>query len=697
MHNFLDKKFQVQVLKRLEKENTIFTDAKHRVNYGINILNGIKRELYTCSKKEELIEFIVTVVECLKHENIAQLDKYILNLLHICYSPCLIEQINNPSDVNTETALTLIKYKNDILHQEDILEFIEMHKEDIRKNNICKQLIKELKEIYVKARDEIRENNIIETEFKNYVSDIKNIDKISDIEKYIEEMIVKKTYVWNDISVYEEHAILSILLNNCTDKIKINKIMNLFFNGVHFLTHNEISKSICCFNEIAKTKYLKVILCDVIALSYFYKLKYKEAEYMVEKAFINIENYKETTKYFRNILFFLQRISGKHTTHSLTQLNFELLPLTLKKLFVYNKNTIEDITNKTSSMEFVLKHVYRKKVLLHFYIFNNEIFVINYYDMSIQKLISGAKEFMNEFDELFRQNKELFSKRSDQNIWKTERNALDKELKMFMNRIKYYISNSKNISTVYVLLEDVLNKLPVEISLHFENENIDQIFRVFDISDVKYEIPQFDPNSTFYLLDPKNNLHRTQHKITDCLKELSLVKGSTGKILNFEENQQMNKNKTFLYFGHGSGRKYYNVENNTNIREMNLFGCGSVKTQDYQNYLERGDTENNIKDIKSNSELDLKNNPLLDVNACAQHIIFKNNGHLMNICNNKIIFGCLWDVTDKDLDAFTVKFLQLRYENKKEAYDVERHKKLCKTKHLNGGAFVVYISNNSRK
>ena len=98
--------------------------------------------------------------------------------------------------------------------------------------------------------------------------------------------------------------------------------------------------------------------------------------------------------------------------------------------------------------------------------------------------------------------------------------------------------------------------------------------------------------------------------------------------------------KHFLYFGHGNGYKYLKDCRSQNLA---LFGCSSAKTIYNRN--------------------------------------FRRQGAIYSYLNtSKFLIGCLWDITDRDLDEITGAIL------KHGIID----KDVCKLKHLNGAAVVVY-------
>ncbi|OQS55836.1 hypothetical protein EHP00_378 [Ecytonucleospora hepatopenaei] len=676
MSSFLNRKTQETILKNLEKENSFFENDKSRFNYGINVLNLLKKEILMAKNKDCLVDFVIQILECMNCEKNDLLDRYVLNILNIFFSEKLVKLLNM-SDINSEAALLLVKYKNNMFDTEDVLEFIEINKNAIKTKQIRKDLIKELKHIFLKSKEEYDKENIIETSFKNYFEEKIKINLISDKKYFVKKVLMLKNNTWNDFSVYSEENLLSLIVHECKDKVTGNKLLNLFFNGLDFITRNEISNAIFCFHEIGKTRFLSEFMMDGLSFAYICKLKFKESEYIIEKC-LEIHN----LWYFKNLLAFIQRIAGFINTFSFISLDFNNLPLCLKKQFVLNKNIPEDIINKNTTIEFVQKHLYKKIHLLHFYIYDNSIYVFNYFNLQIVRISEDARIFLKDFTDIFDANRKICKNINTSEKWLNERNALDKRLRIFLSSMSFKFNLG---TTVYILLEGILHKIPFEICIYDQNEQTRQIFRVFKAEDVLENPIKFDPNSCFYLLDPQKNLERTAGKISKWVKKscIPIEKGVTGKALDFEGIKKLNKNKTFLYFGHGTGRKHYKIDKKSSLKEINLFGCSSAKVQSYHSYFY---CPKNHADFINN------NIKYIDVNLATRYLKFKNNGHLINIVPGKTVVGCLWDVTDRDLDAFTISFLEKRIRNDPRAYNFEYLREFCKTKHLNGGALVIFLS-----
>lgn len=135
-----------------------------------------------------------------------------------------------------------------------------------------------------------------------------------------------------------------------------------------------------------------------------------------------------------------------------------------------------------------------------------------------------------------------------------------------------------------------------------------------------------NPTKGFYILDPDNNLKRTQDRMKDVLSQ-SGWSGITGRHPSHTEfKEALGTKDVFTYIGHGSGSQYFPGElvENTKCRSLVLlYGCSSVRL------APRG----RIPDPW---------------------------GVVLNylIANCPCVVGMLWEVTDKDTDKLTQGMLR---------------------------------------
>ncbi|KAK8786542.1 hypothetical protein V5799_023679 [Amblyomma americanum] len=174
-----------------------------------------------------------------------------------------------------------------------------------------------------------------------------------------------------------------------------------------------------------------------------------------------------------------------------------------------------------------------------------------------------------------------------------------------------------------------------------------------------------DTKKTYFILNPSNDLPRTQAHFEGTFTSLGW-QGVVGKPPNKEEFQAALVGKDLIvYCGHGSGREYLMSEV---FEQMHchacsiLMGCGSGRLKFFGPKIE-------------------------PFGVVLQYWIG----------GSPSVVGCLWDVTDKDIDRFTETFLGHwvpEMGSKGHIPDittaVRLSRKSCKLQYLVGAAPVVY-------
>uniref|UniRef100_A0A8C5MBK5 separase n=1 Tax=Leptobrachium leishanense TaxID=445787 RepID=A0A8C5MBK5_9ANUR len=135
-----------------------------------------------------------------------------------------------------------------------------------------------------------------------------------------------------------------------------------------------------------------------------------------------------------------------------------------------------------------------------------------------------------------------------------------------------------------------------------------------------------DPKQTFYVLNPHANLPGTEERFRDWFKNEPGWKGVIKSAPNPEQLEHaLTKQDLYIYVGHGAGAHLLDVQTLQRL-DCNalvlLFGCSSAAL------AVRGDLE-------------------------GAGIVLK---YLMAGC--PLVLGNLWDVTDREIDRYTVAFLQ---------------------------------------
>ncbi|KAM4047872.1 separin [Anomaloglossus baeobatrachus] len=135
-----------------------------------------------------------------------------------------------------------------------------------------------------------------------------------------------------------------------------------------------------------------------------------------------------------------------------------------------------------------------------------------------------------------------------------------------------------------------------------------------------------DPKKTFYVLNPHSNLPGTEERFREWFKNEPGWKGVIRSTPKSEELQSaLTKQDLYIYVGHGAGAHFLDAQTLQRLdcnAVVLLFGCSSAAL------AVRGDLE-------------------------GAGIVLK---YLMAGC--PLVVGNLWDVTDREIDRYTVAFLQ---------------------------------------
>ncbi|CAF2184375.1 unnamed protein product [Rotaria magnacalcarata] len=173
---------------------------------------------------------------------------------------------------------------------------------------------------------------------------------------------------------------------------------------------------------------------------------------------------------------------------------------------------------------------------------------------------------------------------------------------------------------------------------------------------------RIDVDKGFYIVDPGNDLPRTKERFRKFQNEKpDLIEKWNGVIERFPTNDAIKdifKSKdVLLYMGHGSGSQFYpvdDVQKNSSRLCVLLMGCSSARLQS-----------------------------LGDFEVFGMPFAYLT-------CGAATILGCLWDVTDRDIDGLTFFLLEQLKAGASLGEALRHGRDLCKLKCLNGAAPVIY-------
>ena len=249
---------------------------------------------------------------------------------------------------------------------------------------------------------------------------------------------------------------------------------------------------------------------------------------------------------------------------------------------------------------------------------------------------------------------------------------------------KYDFYRQYKTHPVALILGKGLEQFPFE-TMPTPNQMNQELFRMPSIRFLLSTLQSFsghrihtkgaDDRNTFYVVNPTNNLPQTQNLFQPRLESKTQWKGVCGKAPAVNDLVEgLQEDDIYLYFGHGTGSKYYrNISNNlegVNINAASLvIGCSSGK-------------------LKQDGE---------SLEPYGPSYRFLINGAPCYV-------GALWDVTDRDIDIYTDRLMELWIPcwESKEAGQKKDHKCIslaqavsearsaCRLKYLIGAATVSY-------
>jgi pentatricopeptide repeat protein len=422
-------------------------------------------------------------------------------------------------------------------------------------------------------------------------------------------------------------------------------LLNTFLEG-NYKNCKDLIKIIFKDNEISKLHVYNILVYCYVQMG-----MYQESIYYLNKSISMSEG--RVRWYFLNYKFCIERIGGiigptSYLRMKISEdLNLSFISISqddfINKKLTYNisledsSELVREIRNLEDNLvkfntlgNLITISIFVVKDLLHISVLrNNQYKVFN-------TLIKYA-EISNEFNRIINKNKEILKYEKDQEKWWSERIRLDRDLKILMKSIKYNLEISDE--TVLLVLDEKTIEFPFEYTEIFYKKRCYRILSMEYINNENYIDDNED--TKIFLLDTL--LTNTYTRITNKFKDIKNINK-----INIVQDTKITKNGLICYFGHGNGCKYISEDINNSV--LFLFGCSSVRLICVNNYKKNGKV---LKYIKS----------------------------------NRIVLGCLYEVTDKDLDIFSMELLS----REGDIVDlVKECRQSMKLKYLNGCSIVVY-------
>ncbi|KAI5180222.1 hypothetical protein NEOKW01_0551 [Nematocida sp. AWRm80] len=350
--------------------------------------------------------------------------------------------------------------------------------------------------------------------------------------------------------------------------------------------------------------------------------------------------------------------------------------------------------------------------------------------MNIIKTKIQTESLLEKLTQINQENREVLrmtcESEEEKQEWWNRRIALDKRIKKELDHIDLYLKKfaDKNITfqeEIALVMEDSLGNIPMEMCDLFRNNGI---FRSISLNELieehrtrkkqqifKATSTQSNKQQFFYVLNPENNLHRTEERLEEVISTyLPHSLGIKGRIPRpFEIEENILSHDIFLYFGHGGGEKFFTPRRLTQLYKQKL--KEKERLSENASSLERDkailSNTNGIPYDHRVSDKDIAmtvidfslRSKCIFLFGCASAKMYSYSSY--NIHSTSIsyllhplvstVVGTLWDVTDKDLDIMSIGIIEALNKRKQPlSYTLNHLKHSCKLKYLNGSALIMY-------
>lgn len=189
----------------------------------------------------------------------------------------------------------------------------------------------------------------------------------------------------------------------------------------------------------------------------------------------------------------------------------------------------------------------------------------------------------------------------------------------------------------------------------------------------RFSVSIEDNGGLFYMINPSGDLVRTENRFQPLFESIVSEKKS-GIVAKRPSEEyflsELLKSEVFVYLGHGGCEQY--------VKSSTLF-----------------------KAILSETKGSLPPSLLIGCSSGALQLngYLEPNGNIYNwlICGSPMVVANLWDVTDKDIDLFSLSLLQkwgmlpgCKTDNVNVCQAVSKSRGECTLKYLNGSAPIIY-------
>jgi hypothetical protein len=503
----------------------------------------------------------------------------------------------------------------------------------------------------------------------NKINNLKiNSDHFQNFQKILFDFDNKKI-LWQLLNSYPSH--FSAYFNDC---MNLGSILDKIDKDLISTQKNilKLNEKLCYYKKFISAIIVLLLNhnlrdCLPLLLDFYIKriLNYKMILFSKYLSFKDIEtNNFNYMSFFRiNKFFFLAIFIDNKFCY--TVISYEIMNIhleNLKSIFSELKRGREE-KDKKDKQEFYKHRVQLENKFQNVLLELQSILI----EGDVKELIKSYFLINSKFQEILKNNfnhkkKIDFDHYQNQVVeeilnYKNENSAISTITKKVNSLVEdFYVHNSKlkNNKNKIFDLYDKRNVIHFIISSELANipiENLPLFYKLPIIRTLNYNYVQghnktkkIKMKDIFYMINPGGDLKITEECLTPLFEEkLKLSNGIVGKESNKQEViSKLSTSEMFFYSGHSNGCRYidanylkYPEEENPKLDTTAfLLGCSSLKM------------ENSIgNDIQP-----------LDIAAYYQ------------IRGSPCLVGCIWDVTDIDLDAFTKIVIEKLLINKGKKY-----------------------------
>lgn len=237
-------------------------------------------------------------------------------------------------------------------------------------------------------------------------------------------------------------------------------------------------------------------------------------------------------------------------------------------------------------------------------------------------------------------------------------------------------TSKKTSDHTFLVIGTLCHNIPWESLSFFRGRStsrvpsLEVLFKLLESNNFQLPVTVDKKERVSMIVNPNSDLTRTENNFKGKFLEMERSRPNSKLIINQKPTEQefleclMNSN-VFVYIGHGGGEQYIRhslIKQNEKLPPVFLLGCSSASMK------EKGVLQS----------------------PCVTYSYL--------IGNSCMVLGNLWDVTDKDIDKFSLSVFEktslTELSNKNESVTtteaVANSRDTCHLKYLNGAAPVIY-------